>query len=223
MTSPTPRHVAAFDFDGTVSKRDTLVPFLARVAGPSRFAAVCGRLGLHGARKTVDIRNRDDIKAAMLRLLFAGHSEDELRTRGERYAGELLRGRLRPFVVDRVRHHVERGDDTLFVSASLVYYLEPIAEHFGLRGVIGVEPEVRDGRLTGELARPNVRAEEKAVRLREWLDAPPEGELHGVELWAYGNTSGDHALLDLARHRFWLGKAKRVPAGVQVLHPGTPL
>ena len=40
--------LAAFDFDGTITRRDTLVPFLARVAGPARFAGTCARLGLLG-------------------------------------------------------------------------------------------------------------------------------------------------------------------------------
>ena len=44
---------------------------------------------------------------------------------------------------------------------------------------------------------PNVRAEQKAVRLREWLGQPPTGSLVDAELWAYGNSSGDHEL----RHR----------------------
>ena len=44
------RKVAAFDFDGTVSRRDTLVPFLVKAAGSAKFASVAAQLGLHGAR-----------------------------------------------------------------------------------------------------------------------------------------------------------------------------
>jgi phosphatidylglycerophosphatase C len=220
--------VAAFDFDGTISRRDTLVPFLAKVGGPTRFAAACGRLGLSGARRSVDIRNRDDVKERIIRMLLAGRSEDELRSRGELYARDLLVGGLRPMLLDRLHRHHHRGHRTVIVSASLVYYLEPLARELGMEHVIAVEPEVVDGRLTGALVRPNVRAEQKAVQLREWLGA------HGLEpvedpaatpvrLWGYGNTSGDHALLAMSHHRYWLGRPTRVPPGAELLTPETPL
>jgi phosphatidylglycerophosphatase C len=215
------RGLAAFDFDGTISRRDTLIPFLAKVAGPARFAGVCARLGLSGARRTVDIRDRDEVKEAMIGLLFAGRTEDELRSRGELYARDLLSDSLRPMVVDRLHRHRGMGHRTVVVSASLVYYLDPVAREFGIDGVIGVEPEVVDGVLTGRLARPNVRAEQKAVRLREWLGVGP-GEPLGVRLWGYGNTSGDHALLEMSDRAYWLGRPNKVPAGAEVLTPETP-
>ncbi|MFM7065025.1 MAG: HAD family hydrolase [Actinomycetes bacterium] len=214
------RRVAAFDFDGTVSKRDTLVPFLVRAAGASRFASVAAQLGLHGARGTVNLRNRDDVKARMVELLLSGRSADELDTLGAAYAQELVATRLRPFMVERLRAHVEGGFETVFVSASMVQYLRPVAATLGVDHVIAVETEVVDGRLTGAIVGPNVRAEEKVVRLRRWLESTGDP---APELWSYGNTSGDHALLEAADHRFWLGKANRVPAGCTVLHPGTPL
>ena len=214
------RKVAAFDFDGTVSKRDTLVPFLVKAAGPSKFASVAAQLGLHGARGTVNLRNRDDVKARMVELLLAGRSADELDALGADYAADLVATKLRPFMVDRVRAHRDAGFETVFVSASMVHYLRPVAATLGVDHVIAVETEVADGRLTGAIVGPNVRAEEKVVRLRAWLASTGDPS---PELWSYGNTSGDHALLEAADHAFWLGKANRVPTGCTVLHPGTPL
>jgi phosphatidylglycerophosphatase C len=52
-----------------------------------------------------------------------------------------------------------------------------------------------DGRLTGELASPNVRREEKVRRLEAWL-----GDDGPVELWAYGDSDGDRELLARADH-----------------------
>jgi phosphatidylglycerophosphatase C len=214
--------LAAFDFDGTISRRDTLVPFLARAAGRARFAASWGRIGVSGARGRVALSERDDVKAEMIRLLLAERTESELRSLGERYARDLLSESLRPETVDRVRAHRDRGDTTLIVSASLIYYLEPMAELLGMDGVVGVEPEVRDGVLTGELVRPNVRAEQKVEQLTDWLDAHGRS-LESDRMWAYGNTSGDHALLAAARHRFWLGRPNKVPPGAQLLTAGATL
>ena len=214
--------LAAFDFDGTISRRDTLLGFLARAAGRGRFAASWGRIGVSGVRGRVSLSERDDVKAEMIRLLLAGRTESELRSLGERYARDLMSESLRAETVDRVRAHRERGDTTVIVSASLIYYLEPIAELLGMDGVVGVEPEVRDGVLTGELVRPNVRAEQKVVQLTAWLDGHGR-TLDTEQTWAYGNTSGDHALMAAARHRFWLGRPNKLPPGAQLLTAGAPL
>jgi phosphatidylglycerophosphatase C len=216
------RGLAAFDFDGTISRRDTLLPFLARVAGRRRFAAVWARIGASGATGGVALSDRDAVKAEMVRILLTGRSGDELRERGELYARDLLSDALRPMVVDRVHRHRERGDRTAIVSASLVYYLEPLARELGMDGVIGVEPEESGGVLTGRLLRPNVRAEEKATRLRGWLGVGPTDRCDGP-MWGYGNTSGDHALLEMSDRAYWLGRPSKAPPGAEILTPETPL
>ncbi len=121
----------------------------------------------------------------------------------------------------RLEEHRDAGHDVVFVSASLVYYLDPLAEMLGVCGVMAVEPAHVDGTLTGELTRPNVRAEQKAVRLREWLganDGDGDSERQ-LELWGYGNSSGDHALLAMSNHAFWLGRPNRVPPGASNFTP----
>lgn len=215
--------LAAFDFDGTISRKDTLIPFLLRATGRARFASGWRQVVAAGARGRVDLRDRDAVKAELIEHLLADRLEADLREAGERYARDLLsEDRLRPLVVDRLRAHRERGDTCVIVSASLVYYLEPIAREFGVHGVVGVEPEVCDGRLTGSLCRPNVRAEQKVVQLDAWLSAqdlvPETGHRS-----AYGNTSGDHALLRAADHRYWLGRPGKVPDGAEMLTAATPL
>ncbi len=214
------RCIAAFDFDGTLSRRDTLVPFLAKAAGRRRFASECARLGLTGARGTVDLRDRDGTKEQLLRALFTGRDAEELKRMGARYARDLLSDQLRPDVLERLQDHRRSGHDVVFVSASLVYYLEPLAEMLGVRAVLAVELAESGGRLTGDLVRPNVRAEQKAIRLREWLGVPSTGPIDGVRIWGYGNSSGDHALLEMSDHRFWLGRPSKVPAGATLFTPG---
>ncbi len=216
--------IAAFDFDGTITKRDTLVPFLAKVAGPARFTSTCARLGLLGARGRVPVKDRDRVKEHMIELLLGGMAEHDLRAQGERYARDLLTSdRLRPDVLARIAEHHRAGHTTLIVSASLVYYLDPIARELSMDGVIGVEPEVVDGVLTGRLARPNVRAEQKAVRLREWLGVDPDAPVADVVRHAYGNSSGDHELLAMAGQGWWFGKDAKVPPGSRTFRPGTPV
>lgn len=214
------RTIAAFDFDGTVSRKDTLVPFIANVAGLPRSAVAASAAAWSGLRGHFDWRDRDEVKVHMIERLLTGRSVRELERQGGTYAAKLLDTGLRPEMVDQVRRHVAAGHETLFISASLVYYLDPIARYFDMTAVLAVEPEEEGGVLTGAMRHPNVRAGQKALRLRRWLGVAPDAPLEGIEMWAYGNSSGDHQLLDMADHAYWLGKPARRPAGAREFAPG---
>jgi phosphatidylglycerophosphatase C len=219
VTELAKRKVAAFDFDGTLSDRDTLIPFLLRVTGRSRFAQIVAQIGVSGLSRGVNLRDRDAVKAEMIHRVMCGRSEEDLQRLGRLYARDLLVNELNPMVLQRLQQHRDAGHELLFVSASLTYYLTPLADELGVNAVIAVEPTVEYGLLTGAMNFPNVRAEQKALRLRSWLNQPVVGPMRNVELWSYGNSSGDHALLEMADHAYWLGKQSKLPIGAQMLPP----
>lgn len=192
--TPRSRVVAAFDFDGTLTTRDTLVPFLAYATSRRRLASAVGR---DLAPVLAEARRRglrDAGKERLLARLFAGEEHERLVRVGEAYA-DRLHARLRPSMLDRIEWHRSQGHELVIVSASLHYYLDPLGERLGFDEVIAVSLEVDEqGRLTGRLAGPNVRGEEKVVRLRSWMGDDPD------ELWAYGDSSGDAHLLAAATH-----------------------
>lgn len=183
--------VAAFDFDGTLSRRDTFLPFLQRVCGAQRLYRALARSGPSLSRMAVGRADRDAVKDALLVRLLAGHPADELAEQGIRYA-EFLRGsdRLRPDTLARARDHLDRGHRLVVVSASPSVYLEPLARALGFEAALTTRLEVDDGgRITGRMVGGNCRGPEKVARLEAWLDgaSPP--------VYAYGNSSGDRELL----------------------------
>jgi len=200
MSDDSVRRVAAWDFDGTITERDTLVGFLKFVGGrpalARAFAAESPRLA-RGARSSTQ---RNAAKEGVLGRILGGRREDDIVEAGIRYANRLPRG-FRRSSIERIAHHRTSGHDLVIVSASLVYYLRPIASDLGFHHVIAVEMEAdTDGVLTGALTTPNVRREHKETRLREWLGDEP------FELWAYGDSSGDEHLLGMAHHPTWVGR-----------------
>lgn len=186
--------VAAFDFDGTLTVRDTLIPFLGKLAGHGRLAVA---LAAQIRRFRSD---QDAAKLDVLRRLTAGVPAEDFDRLGREYAPGLHH-RLRPDMMARLRWHRSRGHALVIVSASLGTYLRPFGELLGLDGVIAVELDRDDaGLLTGEVTGGvNNRGPEKERRLRAWFvdrfgaDATPE-------VWAYGDTSGDDELLAMADH-----------------------
>lgn len=203
------RRIAAFDFDGTLTHRDTVVPFLVAAFGRPAVARAVAEVAPIAAdarfgRGRAGAHPRDVTKAALLRRLAAGRPADWFAERGRRFA-DTLEQRLRPEMMEQALWHRTEGHELVLVSASLATYLVPFAEAHGFDHVIAVEL-ARDagGVLTGELDGPNVRGPEKATRFQSWLD----GEEPDV-LWAYGNSSGDAELLALADIAVWVGRRGR--------------
>lgn len=197
--------VAAFDFDGTLARRDTLVPFLRHVRGTPRVVAATA-LGALRARE------RDALKVAMIGHLFRGVPAGLLDEKGRAYVPTLVR-LLRPEMLARVRWHQAEGHAVVIVSASLGVYLRPLAEHLGLDAALAVELVAgADGRLTGKVVGElNNRGPEKVARLSTWA-AERFGPATPFELWAYGDSAGDEELLALADHPTWVGRRARHPA-----------
>jgi phosphatidylglycerophosphatase C len=195
------RPIAAFDFDGTITQRDTLLGYLLVVGGPGRTAASLARHASGMARGLRDDAARDAAKERVVGQVVRGQGHDDLDDAGARYAA-TLRSRFRPDVLERIEWHRAEGHELVIVSASLVHYLRPVAASLGFDDVIGVELEFDDARVaTGRLARANVRGPQKEARLREWW-----GDRPATELWAYGNSSGDEHLLAMADHATWIGR-----------------
>lgn len=194
--------LAAFDFDGTLAHRDTMVPFLVRTHGWPRIVGTAVIAG-PGARSN-GAGWRDGIKVATVGRLFRGWTVTQLTERGEAYATSL-QDLLRPELVEKVRWHQAEGHATVIVSASLAAYLRPVADRLGIDDVLGVELAADGaGVLTGEVVGGvNTRGPHKVSRLREWQEVR-FGEGTPVELWAYGDSSGDRELLAAADHPTWV-------------------
>ncbi len=197
----TERTVAAFDFDGTITRRDTLVPFLAAVAGRGAvlraIGGESGRLALAAAGRA----DRDLAKERVLTRVLAGVPYADVEAAGRAYAADLTRVAITVHARDRIAWHRREGHDVVIVSASLDVYLHDVAGALGIANVLCTSLDTDEhGRCTGRLRGPNCRGPEKATRLRALFAELGLGD-DDVELWAYGNSGGDDEMLAIAQHR----------------------
>jgi phosphatidylglycerophosphatase C len=200
------RTVAAFDLDGTLSKRDTLLPFLRGLRGD--LALVKAVVAIGGPLTAALVRNansrRGELKDQLLTQLLDGMIAGDIHVAGQRYAHHVVASnRLRPSIYGEWERHRVAGHDLLIISASLEIYVNPLAHLLGGEAGLGTRLDVRpDGTLTGHIDGANCRGEEKVRRLEAWLAATaPEGsDPDDVEIFAYGDSSGDGALLRRADH-----------------------
>jgi phosphatidylglycerophosphatase C len=203
--------VAAFDFDGTLTRRDTFIPFLVRGLGWPRFIWALLRCSPWLAGYALRLVSNNIAKAKLMQATLAGRSVKEMDDWATRWLAQDFPGQLREDAMARLAWHKEAGHCCVMVSASPDVYLPRVAQQLGFDVLICTEMEVEgegDGaHLTGRMKTPNCHGEQKVMRLRAWgaerFGAPG---LEGATLYAYGDTSGDKPMLRLARHAWYRGK-----------------
>ncbi len=187
------RGVAAFDFDGTLVPGDSLPRFLSWVLGRPAFARALVP-AVPNMMLAYRRGGRDGSKAALLERALAGQAAADVAGVGMAF-GAAMAHRIRPAMLERMAWHDRQGHRRVLVSASLAVYLEPFGRLTGFDHVIATRLETGDdGRLTGRLQGPNVRAGQKAIRLAELFGRGT------VEMWAYGDSAGDREMLAMADH-----------------------
>ena len=202
--------VAAFDFDGTLTRRDTLIPYLARGLGWPRLLIALIKCSPWLAGYALRLVPNDVAKATLLRATLAGRSVAEMEGWTTQWLAKDFPGQLQSWTMARLAWHKAAGHCCVIVSASPDVYLERVAEQLGFDGLVCTELQVASGILTGDMQTPNCHGEQKVLRLKRWLAGRFGAGLDGVELYAYGDTSGDLPLLRRAQHAWYRGKPWKV-------------
>lgn len=188
--------VAAFDFDGTLTRRDTLMGFLW-AASDARGRAR-GLLASPPALLAYEARAVDNHRAKtwLVRAWLRGAEVEAVRAASDRYA-ETISRLERPEALRRLAWHRALGDRVVVVTASFEVSVRAWVRRRGLRDVrvIGSRLAAEGGRLTGALDGRSCAGAEKVRRL--------EPHLLGAELWAYGDSRGDTELLARADRAFY--------------------
>jgi phosphatidylglycerophosphatase C len=179
--------VALFDLDGTITWRDTFLPFMwgFLLRHPRRLlelwqlpGALCGYW--------VD-RDRGLLKSRIISMAMRGASHAEIDAWAEDFVGALQRrGRLRPVALRVLEAHRTAGDCLVLLSASPDLYVPKIGRLLGFERTLCTEIAWDGDRLAGNLKTPNRRGEEKSHCLK-WL----RGQYRNFLVIAYGNSTSD--------------------------------
>ncbi len=193
------RDLALFDFDGTLTTRETFPDFMRYAVARPRLIVGGVLLApvVFGYRRGWVAGN--PTRASIVQVGLRGVDAARLRAQGEAFAREVLPGVLRPEAMARLAWHRDRGDRIVVVSGGLDVYLAPWCAAQGVDLLCSVLAE-RDGRITGYAGAQCV-GEEKVRRVRALCDPQAYAAIH-----AYGDTHEDQAMLAMAHHRTYRGQ-----------------
>ncbi|TDJ47887.1 MAG: HAD-IB family hydrolase [Gemmatimonadetes bacterium] len=216
--APNKSVIAAFDFDGTLTTKDTSLPFVLFVLGRwkgwrkilflvplfgvdlllavwrERFASKKNGHVLGGIRG----RWENNVHERVLRHCFSGMDGDELRRTGGRFAQLEMAKFLRPAGLERLSWHKAQGHCCVLISGSVDAYLDPWGKRVGFDHVLVTELETdASGVVTGRFSTEPCWGRAKVRRLLHQF-----GPREGYTLYVYGDSAGDRDLIAIADHGF---------------------
>lgn len=191
------RKIAFFDFDGTITTKDTLLEFIKFSKGTGAFyMGFLKHLPSLLAFKLKLIPNQK-AKEKILKHFFAGTPLEIFNAQCHRFSKEMIPSLLRPAALREIQKLKEENYTLVLVSASPENWIAPWATGYGFE-VMGTRLETKEGKLTGNIIGNNCYGDEKVCRIKEKFD--PQNYTH---IAAYGDSGGDKQMLALANNSYY--------------------
>jgi phosphatidylglycerophosphatase C len=189
--------IAFFDFDGTISNKDSLVDFIQYAVGkPSYYFGLLALSPMLIAYILKCIPNHL-AKERLIAHFFKDANAQQFQKLAEQYSLEQIDRIIRPKAIEKIRWHQKQGHKVVVVSASIDCWLSAWCASNNV-SLIATRLEVKNSLLTGKFATKNCYGVEKANRVKEAYDLSQYDCI-----FAYGDSSGDTELLDLAVESFY--------------------
>lgn len=179
--------LAVFDLDGTITRRDTLVPFLTGYAArhPSR-AWRLWRLPFSLARFALGLSDRGQLKSALIREVMLRAPRAEVADWAREFSSSRLPALLNPGALAAIDRHRRLGDRLVLLSASVDLYVPAIGSRLGFDETICTGVSWCGERLEGRLTTRNRRGAEKRRCIDDLRRRHPDARIA-----AYGNAASD--------------------------------
>ncbi len=191
------KKLALFDFDGTITAKDSLADFIQYVVGkPSYYMGLFILTPILTGYILKFIPNHI-AKEKLIAHFFKGWDADRFQKLADRYACEQIDKITRPQAIEKIRWHQEQCHKVVIVSASMEYWVKAWCDKNSI-DLISTRLEIKDKKLTGKFATKNCYGIEKSHRVKQAFDL----SLYD-HIYSYGDSRGDKELLALADESFY--------------------
>ncbi len=185
-----------FDFDGTLTDRDTMFLFLQFYSPVQYRFQLLKHLPLFVLLK-LKLADAGKVKRSFVSSVLKGQTEQKIEEKSQHFFEKYYPGIIRQNALDFI-HNIDRDNtESYIVTASLNIWVKPFAEKFGMH-LIATEAEFRNGIFTGNFSTKNCNGKEKLYRIRQALG----GKKYDKTI-AFGDTSGDQPMLKWADESYY--------------------
>jgi phosphatidylglycerophosphatase C len=191
------RAIAFFDFDGTITEKDSLLEFIRYVKGDAAFYF---GFFIHSPvliLYKLQIISNHSAKEIMLRYFFGRMDVEVFKRHCDNFIKQKLPQLLRPKAMHEMKKMQESGASVVIVSASPENWLKSWCISIGAE-CIATRLVIADNKITGKIDGRNCHGKEKVSRIRSAFDLDKYSSVY-----AYGDSPGDRHMLSLATIRFY--------------------
>lgn len=194
------RLIVAFDFDGTITRKDSFTEFIKFAKGKTAFykgIILCSPLLI--AYK-LHLYPNWKIKQKIIGHFFKNMPGDEFAALGRKFIG-VINHFVRPEIIATIENYRQQDATIYVISASIENWVEPWCRSMGINHIIATRIATgSDGLLTGYFSTKNCYGQEKVIRLLK-----KEPDRNTYTLFVYGDSRGDKELMDFADKSWYIG------------------
>jgi len=190
-------NLALFDFDGTLTSKDSLPDFIQFAVGKPTYYFGLSRLSPVLLGYLFGFITNDIAKQKLVARYFKGWSFDRFQQVANDYSLSEIDKIVRPQAIEKLKWHEQQGDRVIIVSASMEDWLKPWCDNRGIE-LLATRLVTENGFLSGEFATPNCHGQEKVNRITALLNLSEYDRV-----FAYGDSSGDTEMLAIADESYY--------------------
>lgn len=190
--------LVCLDFDGTITRKDTLLDFFLHAFGIRRVGVELGRSFVYLMGYITGLVPNDIAKERLINGFLHGMPYDQFKRLSMNYSLTRVDEILHPQAVPAIMRHQEAGHEIAVVSASVEEWIRPWCESQHIRHVLATRLELKENVLTGRFSTKNCSGPEKVQRIKSSFDLAKFDVVY-----AYGDSSGDREMLAMADIKYY--------------------
>lgn len=190
------RKLYCFDFDGTLTTKDSLFLFLKHCKPKQYNGIMLKYLPLFILLK-LKFADAEKVKIQLVNEFLMGKSKTELEQKAKEFFEKNHQKILRPKALAYIQNLDAQQNKLLLVTASLDIWVKPFADYLGLK-LIATKIHFENGLFTGKLGSKNCNKLEKVKRIKNEIK-----DENFDKTIAFGDSSGDTAMLEWANNQYF--------------------
>jgi HAD superfamily hydrolase (TIGR01490 family) len=191
------KQIAFFDFDGTITTKDTLLEFIKFSKGSLRFYIGFLLNSPWLVAYKLKLISNQVAKERILCFFFRKTPLSLFDQQCREFADQVIPALLRPKAMTEISQLQQQGIPVVIVSASPENWIRPWAASMQLE-LIATRLQITGNELTGKIEGRNCYGKEKVRRIEQLYSLSDF-----TDTYAYGDSSGDRPMLAVAKIAFY--------------------
>ena len=191
------KKIAFFDFDGTITTKDTLLEFIKFSKGEFKFFTGFLLNSPYIVGYKLNIISNQRAKEKVLQFFFKNTAVEVFENKCVLFYKNALSKLIKSKALIEIERLKQNGVDVVIVSASPENWIKHWAQKMQVQ-LLASKLEVKDGKITGKILGKNCYGNEKVRRIKEVYDLSKYSVVA-----AYGDTKGDKQMLAMAEKGYY--------------------